>query len=254
MRVTVLGTSASYAGPGQACAGHLIESGDTSVLFDCGHGVVANLSAATDPLGLDGLFITHAHVDHFADIYALKAMMRYAPEGPAGPLPLYLPSGLFARIGCLLSEHGRQELAEAFVVHEIEDGAVVELGDLTVRVACVDHIDPTYALVAEGDGARVCYTSDTAMSDAVHSAAVGCDMLLAEATLPESYADRVPHLTAGQAGEIARHVDARSLVLVHIWPTNDREATLVEARAAFGGEIAVANEMDTFEVHTREAS
>jgi ribonuclease BN (tRNA processing enzyme) len=248
MRVTVLGSAASYAGAGQACSGHLIESGETRLLFDCGHGVVANLSAAIDPLDLDGVFITHAHIDHFADIYALQALLRYAPHGPADPLPLYVPDGLLETAGCVLSENGRLELARAFEVHVVEDGSTVPLGDLTVGVAAVDHIDPTYALVAQDGDGRVCYTSDTGMTQAVVKAAMGCDLLLAEATLPERYADVAPHLTARQAGEVAREAGVDRLVLVHIWPTTDRGAALAEAAEAFGGEVAVAVEMQAFRV------
>ena len=248
MRVTVLGSSASYAGAGQACSGHLIESGDTRVLFDCGHGVLANLSAAIDPLSLDALFITHAHVDHFADVYALQALLRYAPEGPADPLPLYASEGLAQTIGCVLSENGRREFARAFEVHAIEDGSTVPFGNLTVGVAAVDHKDPTYALIAQSGAARVCYTSDTGMGEAVVRAASGCDLLLAEATLPERYADAVQHLTARQAGVVAREAGAGMLVLVHLWPTNDRDVALSEARDAYCGEVAVANEMQSFDV------
>ena len=52
----------------------------------------------------------------------------------------------------------------------------------------------------------------------------GADLLLAEATLPEAYAGAAPHMTASQAGELAREAGARALVLVHVWPTNDRDA------------------------------
>ena len=68
MRVTVLGSCASYPGAGQACAGHLVEGGGARVLLDCGHGVVANLGRALDPTTLDAVIISHAHVDHFADV------------------------------------------------------------------------------------------------------------------------------------------------------------------------------------------
>ena len=111
MRVTVLGSSASYAGPGQACSGYLVEHADVRVLMDCGNGVVANLAAVADPTTLDAVFITHEHPDHFLDIYALAALLRYAPQGPLAPLALWLPPGLFERMGCLLSERGRDELA-----------------------------------------------------------------------------------------------------------------------------------------------
>lgn len=254
MRLTVLGSAASFAGAGQACSGHLVATPGANILFDCGHGVVANLAEAIDPLALDAVFITHAHVDHFVDLYALQALMRYAPEGPAGPLPLYAPAGLFERMGCLLSDSGRGELSEAFTVHELIAGVDITIGDLVVTPYRIDHIDPTFALVAHGTGPRLCYTADTAMTQPVMDAADECDLLLAEATLPQRFADAAPHLTAAQAGEIAQQAGASALVLVHIWPTNDRERALEEARSAFDGEVLVANEMDTFELFEEDDS
>ncbi len=249
MRVTVLGSSASYAGPGQACSGYLVEHAGARVLMDCGNGVVANLAAVADPTTLDAVFITHEHPDHFLDIYALAALLRYAPQGPLAPLALWLPPGLFERIGYLLSERGRTELAEAFVVHELTAEKTVRFGELTITPRLVDHIDPTFALMAESaSGARVCYTSDTAPGPTVLEAARGASLLIAEATLPQAYQDRAAHLTAAQAGDLAREAQAGHLILTHIWPTNDKVAMLREAQAAFGGNVSIAAEFDTYDL------
>lgn len=248
MRLTVLGSSASYAGPGQACAGVLVECEDASVLLDCGNGALVNLARVADPLALDAVFVSHPHPDHFLDLYALQALLRYAPAGPAPALPLHLPAGLFGRMGALLSERGRAELAEAFRVRELAPGVRVEVGDLMVTPTRVEHVEESFALVVEGPRGRVCYTGDTASGPAVLEAARGCDLLLAEATLPERYAGRAPHMTAREAGELARAADVGRLVLTHIWPTTDREAILDEAAEAFSGPVAVASELAVFEL------
>jgi ribonuclease BN (tRNA processing enzyme) len=251
MRLTVLGSSASYAGPGQACAGHLLEAGGARVLFDCGNGSLANLACVEDLLGLDAVFLTHDHIDHYADVFALHAALRYAPDGPRTPLSLYLPAGLFERMKCLLSERGAAEFDKAFVPVVLQSGRAVTFGGLTVTPVAVEHTDPTFALIAVADGARLVYTSDTAPCGAVHDAAVGADLLLAEATLPEPYAGAAPHMTASQAGALAREAGARSLVLVHVWPTNDRELMARIASEAFGGPVVVASELDAFDIAPR---
>jgi len=248
MRLTVLGSSASYAGPGQACSGHYLEAGGARVLFDCGNGSLANLARVEDPLGLDAVFITHNHIDHYADVFALHAALRYAPDGPRAPMPIYLPEGLFEQMKCLLSERGADEFDEAFVPLVLQPGIAVTLGGLTVTPVAVEHTDPTFALIAEADGARLVYTSDTAPCDAVREAAAGADLLLAEATLPESFAGAAPHMTAAQAGELARDASARVLVLVHVWPTSDRDAMVRIAAEAFGGPVVVASELDAFDI------
>jgi len=248
MRLTVLGSSASYAGPGEACAGYLVEGGGARVLFDCGNGVLAKLARVADPLTLDAVFVTHGHPDHFVDLYALQALLRYAPAGPASALPLWAPNGLFERMQALLSDRGRTELYEAFECSELIAGEPVRVRDLTVTPRPVEHTEPTFALVAEADGVRLCYTADTAPTEGVVAAARDADLLLAEATLPDAYAGRAPHLTAAQAGALARDADVSALVLTHVWTTNDRSAMVVEAAAEFDGPVSVASEYAMYEV------
>ncbi len=244
MRLTVLGSSASYADAGRACSGHLVRSEGVSVLFDCGNGVLANLARVMDPLGLDAVFVTHEHIDHFADIYALQAALRYAPSGPAPALPLYLPPGLFERMGAVLDAKGQRELAEAFLVHELEVGTHVHFGPLTVSVGQGDHVEPTFTLTATDDGRKLVYTSDTRLGDRALAAALDADILLTEATLPPEYAGRAAHMTPAEAGELAARAGAGTLVLTHLWPTVDRVAAAAEAAVAFSGRIIVASELD----------
>ncbi len=248
MRLTVLGSAASYPGPGRACAGYLVRTAGTSLLLDCGNGVLANLGRVADPVALDAVFVSHGHMDHFADLFALQAALRYAPTGPVPPLPLYLPVGLFERMAALLGERGGHELREAFRVHEVEPGAVIEVGDLTIAAHAVDHAESACAFVVTGDGGRLCYTGDTRLGEAVRNAARGAGTLLADATLPEEYAGRAPHMTPAEAGELAADAGVRTLVMTHLWPTVDREAALLRARERFGGRVIVADENTTLEV------
>jgi ribonuclease BN (tRNA processing enzyme) len=248
VRLTVLGSSASCAGPGQACAGHYLEAGGARVLFDCGNGVIANLGHLTDPAAIDAVFITHNHPDHYSDIYCLQSMLRYAPQGPIAPMALYVAGDLFERMQCLLSERGAKEFAEAFVPVRLEDGVTVEIGDLRVTPFEVVHTAPTFALRADVDGTCLCYTSDTSPCEQARRAAHEVDLLLAEATLPEPYAGAAPHMTASEAGRLASEAGARALALTHIWPTNDRISMASIAGEQFGGEVVVAQEFDTFDI------
>ena len=248
MRLTVLGSSASYAGAGQACAGHLVCSGDAMVLADCGNGVLANLARVADPLALDAAIITHRHPDHLLDLYALQALLRYAPQGPAPAMPLYGPPGLMDRLACLHDTKGADEMNASFDFHPLKADEPLVFDGLTVRPVLVDHVEDTFALVFEDDAGRACYTSDTRFGEEVLRAARGCDLLLADATMPEAYAGRAPHMTARECGELAARAEAGRLLLTHIWPTNDRSEMLGQARDAFGGPVDLAQEMDEYDV------
>lgn len=248
MRLTILGSAASYPGAGRACAGYLVSSEDTDILLDCGNGTLANLAGLMDPTRLSALFISHGHIDHFADLYALQAALRYSPDGPLPPLPMYLPAGLFERMGAVLSDHGRRELSQAFGAHEFVVGEPVRIGELVVTALPVDHVPDTFALVVEGDGTRLCYTSDTRLGDEVRAAARGAGVLLAEATLPPEYAGRAPHMTPAEAGTLATEAGAHTLVLTHLWPTVDRDAAAEAAAGQFGGRVIVADELDSIDI------
>jgi ribonuclease BN (tRNA processing enzyme) len=249
MRVTVLGSSASYSGAFRACAGHYLEAGGARVLLDCGNGVLSNLAQLEDPTALDAVFITHNHPDHYADLYVLHAALRYSPEGPRPPMPLYLPPGLWERIPLLLSERGAADLEQAFVPMTLVGDEPVQIGELTITPIPVEHTDPTFALVAEADCAKLTYTADTAPCGGVERAARGADLLLAEATLAQPYEGLAPHMTAKQAGQLACDAGVRALALVHVWPTNDRARMARDASSTFGSQAIVAEEFDVFEIN-----
>lgn len=247
MRLTVLGSAASYAGASHACSGYLIESGDTTVMLDCGNGTIANASALIDVTSLDAVLVSHMHTDHFLDLYALQAALRFAPDGPIGSLPIHLPEGLWERMKALLDESGAVHLEESFEPHVLRDGHKVEFGGVTVTPRQVDHDGPTFAFIVEGDDATIAYTADTRDGEAVRKAVAGCDVLVAECTMPKEYAGKAPHLSAAEAASIGNEAGADVLMLTHLWPTADHQRMLAEAAAIFDGQVMLADEILTIE-------
>ncbi len=243
MRVTVVGSSASYAGAGQACSGYLVTTESTRVLLDCGNGSLANVGKVIDPLTLDALFVTHRHPDHFLDLFSMQGLLRYAPQGPVGPVALHGPEGLLDAMACVLDGRGHDELLAAFQYEPLRPGAAIEVGDLTTTPVLVEHVGDTFALRVQSAEGLLCYTADSRIGQPLRDAVAGADVLLAEATLPAAYAGQAPHMTAGEAGQLAAEAGAGVLVLTHLWPTTDREELLLEAREAFSGEVLIAREL-----------
>lgn len=248
MRLTVLGSGASYPGAGRACAGYLARDGATAVLLDCGNGCASNLARAIRPEDVDAVFVTHAHPDHFADLYVLQAALRYAPDGPAPPVHLYAPRSVRDAVLAPLSERGRAEMLEAFVTHGMEHGGPIEVGGLVVTPWHAAHSGETYALEVRGRSRRLFYTSDSALTQELVAHAYGADVLVADATLPDEYAGRAPHMTPREAGVLAREARAGMLVLTHLWPSIDRRAAAADAGREFDGRIMVAEEMSTIDL------
>lgn len=248
MQLTILGSAASWAGAGQACSGYLVEDEGTTLLVDCGNGTLSNAATVTDVTSLDAVLISHMHPDHFVDLYSLHAALRFSPEGPIGSLPLYLPEGLWERLGALLFERGRKQLAEAFEPHPLVSGSALTFDGITVTPHAVDHDGPTFAFTFEAGGATLAYTADTRDGSAVREAVAGCDVLLADCTLPEEYEGMGAHLTAAEAGRLAEGSGAGMLVLTHLWPTADHDRMLRTASSVFSGEVHLAEELMTIEI------
>ncbi|MFJ2646665.1 ribonuclease Z [Streptomyces sp. NPDC087420] len=97
-------------------------------------------------------------------------------------------------------------------------------------------------------GQRFAFVMDTRLCDGVYTLAEGCDMLVIESTFldeDEALATDHGHLTAGQAGRVARDAGVRHLVLTHFSQRyGDPEAFERQARAAgFAGELTVAADL-----------
>jgi len=114
------------------------------------------------------------------------------------------------------------------------------VGEATLRFSRTDHPPPTVAVEIAHDGKRLIYTADTGAEWSVDAFGAGADLVLSEATYMHDDI-RVPiHLSARQAGELAREANARRLMITHLWPTLDPVASVEEASEGFGRAVTLA--------------
>jgi ribonuclease BN (tRNA processing enzyme) len=86
------------------------------------------------------------------------------------------------------------------------------------------------------------YTSDTGPEWSPEYFGPGADLLLSEATYIHDDIRAAIHLSAHQAGSLARDARAERLLLTHLWPGIDPVRSAHEASEAFGAEVALAAE------------
>ncbi|MCA1217683.1 ribonuclease Z [Streptomyces sp. 8L] len=97
-------------------------------------------------------------------------------------------------------------------------------------------------------GQRFAFVMDTRVCDGAYVLADGCDLLVAESTFldeDEALAVDFGHMTAGQAGALARDAGVRHLVLTHFSQRYDDPGVFGrQARAAgFTGDLTVAADL-----------
>jgi ribonuclease BN (tRNA processing enzyme) len=264
MRLTVLGKSPSWQDADGACSGYLVEEDGTVLLLDCGNGVFGKMRRFVDYVAVDAVVISHLHADHILDLVPFSYGLRYAPrqqpvpvdrwpgtDTPARPV-LHAPIGARACFRHLCGAWGAEDLIEgAFELREYGPEDVLEVGPMRIRFHQVPHFVETNAveIASTNGGGRITYGADHRPSDEIVKFARDTDLLLIEATLPrpEREGDR-GHLTPAEAGEHARQAGAKRVVITHISDELDALWARNCASEAFGGEVSVAAEGDTYDV------
>lgn len=249
MELTVLGTSGTWPGPGGATSGFLVQHGGFNLWVDAGTGTFSRLQHHIAAADIHAVLVTHAHPDHFVDLYSCFYARHYGGLGPDA-LPLVCPEDFYGHFGALVSENGKDVAAQAFEVRPTKAGIAYDFGPLRVEAFEMSHVGVSaLGFRIEGEGASLAYTGDTGPSDDVVKMARDVDVFLSEATWQDQ-ADLLPfHLSARQAGEHAERAGAGRLLLTHIWPTLDAGTSLSQAAEAYSGPVELAVEGARIEVH-----
>ena len=246
MRLTTVGTGTAAPSPGRVQSGHLVETGDVRLLMDCGSGVatrLADLGIAWQEI--THLAITHFHADHIVDIPTLLYAWRYGQLPPRSRgLDIIGPSGtlrLLSRFAGVFGD-GLLSLGYPLSVREVIPGGTVALGDdVTLSCTKVPHTEESVAYSVEGRGRRVVYTGDTGPDAALGRWAAGCDVLLAECSLPDSMA-MATHLTPSQCGALGAAARPGVLALTHFYPPVEAVDIRGEVGVVFAGSVVLATD------------
>ncbi|MFE9429515.1 ribonuclease Z [Streptomyces sp. NPDC006640] len=143
----------------------------------------------------------------------------------------------------LVEPDGRRMLPERLAEHGIKGPDIGVLHrEGTLRGVSLDDVSEVRR------GQRFAFVMDTRLCEGVDALAEDCDLLVIESTFLDGdhqLASDHGHLTAGQAGRVAKEAGVRHLVLTHFSQRySDPAAFEHEARAAgFDGELTVAHDL-----------
>lgn len=223
MKLTVLGNNGPYPAAGGACSGYLLESdsGNTTVLIDCGTGVLRSLMATGALDRLDAVLLSHLHYDHMSDLLPMQYALQFNPR--KHPLPVYAP----------MSPQPVRALLDA-PCYDLWPCKDMTLGEMRVSFEPARHPVETNAIAITCDGERFVFTGDSNTDDLVELFCEDASLLLADAGLSTAdWKPTAPHYSAALCGELAKHAHARRLLLTHFNPRYDPDALLQEARERF---------------------
>jgi len=243
MRLTTVGSGTASPSPSRVNAGHLVAAGEVRLLLDCGSGVVHRMaSLGLDWYGITHLALTHFHPDHTLDLITLFYAWKYGTLPPrSAPLQLIGPPGTAALVARFAEIYGGAVAAPSWPleVRELPPDSGLDLGGGTrLDTLAVPHCAESVAYSIQRGGRRIVYTGDTGESDALGDWAHGCDVLLAECSLPDAMA--IPaHLTPARCAALAARAAPGRLALTHFYTVVEGEDIRGAIALRYGGPVTL---------------
>jgi ribonuclease BN (tRNA processing enzyme) len=247
--------------PARGCAGYLLEAPGVRLLIDCGSGVTRRLAElGIEWQSITHIALTHFHLDHYSDIPTLLYAFRYGmlPVRSA-PLEIIGPVGTRGLFDKLAAVYGTFMTAPVYpqTLHEIEPGATLDLTtrqpvNPPIRLSAfkVPHTPESVAYSITLGGRRIVYSGDTGVSPELGEWARGCDLLVAECSLPTAMA--IPeHLTPEQVGELGRAAQPGMLALTHFYPPVEQVDIEGLVRRSYTGPLTLAHDGWVYEIEER---
>jgi len=240
VELTILGADGTYPRARSACSGYLLQHDGFNLWMDAGNGTLSFLQDHIDMEQVDAIFVSHAHVDHCADVYPFFYQLINTKK----VVPLYAASCVQSTMDPLIGEGSSEDFGQLFEWHPLKAGDVAEAGPFRFEVFNAAHSIENATVRIQAGGRTLCYSGDTGPNADLARAARGADLFLCEASwLDKDEGLMEPiHLKAAEAGAAARDAGVERLMLTHIWPRNPLDQVREECAKSFDGAIELARE------------
>ena len=253
LKVVVCGSRSPLPAPGRAEACILVEAGDDIYIFDMGNGSAVNLQQYQIPWSnVKGIFITHMHSDHIADLP--DAHLASWIQGRKSPLKVYGPKGInlvtkgfelaYSADYQYRNEHHGDEILPldiaGYEAIEIANNEYIEndTAGMEILPFAVNHhpVNHAFGFKIAYKGRTLVISGDTINDGSVQKYSKDIDLLIHSAisldiverlrsVAPIPQMDKIfldiqdYHTPIDQAGEIARDANVKHLLIYHAIPS-----------------------------------
>ena len=220
MRLTIIGSGDAFGSGGRFNTCFRLEAGKSTILVDCGaSSMVAMRTAGVDPNSIDGIVLTHLHLDHFGGLPFVLLDAQHASRRER-PLAIAGPPGTRERVSALLevtfAGSTRSKWRFPWEVTDIAVGEPTDFLGFTVTSTEVIHFSgaPSTALRI-GNGAKTfAYSGDTQWTDALLGVARDADLFIVECY--EYEREFSGHLTWKTIASRKADFSSRRLMVTHM--------------------------------------
>jgi ribonuclease BN (tRNA processing enzyme) len=212
-------------------------------LFDCGPGTIRALAGVGIALGeVERVVVSHFHLDHCLDLFALAFARRNPRFAPVPALEIVGPVGTARLLAGAEAGLGRGARDPGATVCEAAPGERLQRGGLELTCVRTGHTAEALAWRADlGDGQSVAYTGDTPEAPPVAELAREVELFVVECSMPDER-PVAGHLTPSSAGRMAAASGCRRLLLTHFYPEVEPEEARRVAARVYAGPIELARD------------
>lgn len=166
-----------------------------------------------NPRNLDGVFVSHAHTDHYNDAEILIEAMTTGMTKEEGTIfgSTSVLKGFKQWGPCISSYH--QSKSE---IVELKPGEVNQVGNISVKGTKIQHGDPAgVGFQIDYNGFKLSYTSDTGYFDELADYHEGADILIASVLRPGNKS--IPgHMCSRNFIDLIDQVKPKVAVMTHL--------------------------------------
>lgn len=243
MQLKILGTGTSQVSKERVSTSNYIEIGNKKILLDCGCGTLVRMSQAEISFkDIDIVFISHFHIDHISDLFALLWALKYPHLNRDKDLQIIGPKGFQNFYNTYIKSIVFSKPFDLFKIEirEIEDE--IKFDDFIVQVSSTSHTDESLAYKFIENEKTLVIGGDMGYDENIINFSKESDILILECSYDNSK-ELENHLIPKECGRIAKMANVKKLIITHFYPI-PKEVRLEETKEVFENTVMAKDLMD----------
>ncbi len=186
------------------------------ILFDCGFTAApAFWKTASDPLDLDGVWISHLHGDHFLGLPQL--LLRFSEHGRDKNLYICGVNGVRKAVteSMELAYPSKiKNLSFKIIFSEVDPSSPFDIAGISARAVDIEHPVPSLGVRCDFEGKSLFYTGDGKVPDPALPVIGDCELGIFETFTLDT--PTPGHSSVLEAASVARACGVKHLAAVHM--------------------------------------